>query len=1129
MVFGREEERARLEELLDCGRSSLSGLALEGAPGIGKTTLWRAAVAHARQRGFRVIATAPAEPDAALAFAGLGDLFDDLPADVWGALPEPQRQALEAALYVGSSTSGPGDPQALSRATLSVLRNLTADGPLVVAIDDEQWLDPSSARVVGFALCRLRDERVCVLLARRPESDGALWPQLARGFGAEGMVAMPLRPIGMESIHQLINQRLGIRTSPPMLREIYEVSGGNPLYALALAREVESGNGAVGARELALPKTLADTLARRLEGLDPGAADLLLIVAAASNPTLSLIQALASEFRLSALEDAQRDGVVEITGDRLRFSHPLLASTLYSRSPVARRREIHRLLANVVDDDEQRAHHLALGTEAPDRRTAVAIEQAAARAARRGAPEAAAQLLEHAARLTPADALKAKRSRTIAAAQHHRAAGDLGRARSLLSAVLAEVPEGPLRARALKQEGMLRSDNFEVAYRLLEEALANAADHDRIGAEIEVLLAQNCANRGEHAAALGHSRAAVQRAERAGDPHLLAHALAEHGVFAFFAGLGVQQEALARAIELAEDDEETPTYYWPSTSLGCQLFWSDQLDAGRPLLERSLRRAVQRGEEDGRQAILFHLAHLEWEAGHCDAAQRLTAETREASRQIDDAQTDSYVLWLDAFVAARRGGLDLARARAGEAIELAGRIGDHFVASFSRAILAAVELWSGRPEVAHEQLPPLRETYRATFMGALTLPFWSCDIEGLVAVHQLDEAEEVLKELFALAQRAENPNALAVAHRCRGLVLGARGHVPSAIDELDKALEEHGRRPLPLEVGRTLLEKGTLERRAKRKSAAKRTLEAALATLEPLEAAFWIARARDEQARIGLRKAVAADGLTPAQLRVAELVASGMTNSEVAGKLYMSLRTVESHLTKVYRELGIRSRAQLAAKLATAADDRHLNGEKPLTADQSERSARALATVLFTDIVGSTALAADLGDRQWRELLDRHDEIVRRELGRFGGVAIQFMGDGTLSTFDGPARAVDCACAVRNAVGKLGLEVRCGLHTGEIELRGKDIGGIGVHIAARVAAQAGPSEILVSQTVTDLVAGSGIRFEPRGARELKGVPGTWPLNAVLRASSRASPAPAPSRTDTEPVGVGRPPPARSSA
>jgi class 3 adenylate cyclase len=160
--------------------------------------------------------------------------------------------------------------------------------------------------------------------------------------------------------------------------------------------------------------------------------------------------------------------------------------------------------------------------------------------------------------------------------------------------------------------------------------------------------------------------------------------------------------------------------------------------------------------------------------------------------------------------------------------------------------------------------------------------------------------------------------------------------------------------------------------------------------------------------------------------------------------------------------------------------------------------------VLFTDIVGSTARAAELGDQQWRELLDRHDAIVRRELERFGGAAIQFMGDGTLSTFDRPAAAIDCACRLRITMGHLGVEVRCGVHTGEIELRGKHIGGIAVHIGARVAALAGPSEILVSQTVADLVAGSGVRFEARGAHELKGVPGSWPLYAVLSASSRAS-------------------------
>jgi predicted ATPase len=246
MVFGRDEERGRLEELLDRGRTSLCGLALEGAPGIGKTTLWRAAVADARRRGFRVLSTAPAEPDYALAFAGLGDLFEDLPADGWGALAEPQRRALEAALFVGSSTVGADHPQALPRATLSVLRNPSLGGPLVVAIDDEQWLDGASARVLGFALCRLREEPVCVLLTRRPESNGALWPQLARGYGEEGMADLRLQSIGVESIHRLVSERLGLRISPPTLRRIYEVSGGNPLYALALARALEPGAARLG-------------------------------------------------------------------------------------------------------------------------------------------------------------------------------------------------------------------------------------------------------------------------------------------------------------------------------------------------------------------------------------------------------------------------------------------------------------------------------------------------------------------------------------------------------------------------------------------------------------------------------------------------------------------------------------------------------------------------------------------------------------------------------------------------------------------------------------------------------------------------------------------------------------------
>jgi class 3 adenylate cyclase len=157
---------------------------------------------------------------------------------------------------------------------------------------------------------------------------------------------------------------------------------------------------------------------------------------------------------------------------------------------------------------------------------------------------------------------------------------------------------------------------------------------------------------------------------------------------------------------------------------------------------------------------------------------------------------------------------------------------------------------------------------------------------------------------------------------------------------------------------------------------------------------------------------------------------------------------------------------------------------------------RLLASVLFTDIVGSTDTAAALGDRRWRELLDRHDALTQEHVTRFRGRVVKTTGDGALATFDGPARAIRCACALRDAAGDAGVELRAGIHTGEVEQRGADIGGIAVHLAARVQALAEPREVLVSRTVADLVAGSGIAFGDRGEHELKGVPGRWRLLAV---------------------------------
>jgi DNA-binding CsgD family transcriptional regulator len=196
---------------------------------------------------------------------------------------------------------------------------------------------------------------------------------------------------------------------------------------------------------------------------------------------------------------------------------------------------------------------------------------------------------------------------------------------------------------------------------------------------------------------------------------------------------------------------------------------------------------------------------------------------------------------------------------------------------------------------------------------------WSLDVEALIALGKLDEADRVLAELHARAQVSGSAQVEAVALRSEGLLLAARGELVAAIQTMDAALAAHARSRRPFERGRTLLEKGSLQRRARRKAAAKETPEDALATLEPLHAAFWVSRARDELSRIGLRGSRAAEGLTPAQARVAQLVAGGLSNPQIARELHMSVRTVESHLTRVYREYGVSSRSQLAAGMATPA------------------------------------------------------------------------------------------------------------------------------------------------------------------------------------------------------------------
>jgi hypothetical protein len=228
-VLGREREWALIERSLAALPGGGVVIALEGSPGIGKTTLWQQAIGQARRLGFGVRATAPGEPDAGLAFAGLGDLLDCLPEQILRDLPAPQRRAVSLALVVDSETGSP-DQGALLRGALDALRSVVAATPLLIAIDDEQWLDAPTARVLGFALPRLRDAPIGVVMTRRPATDGALWAALAADGGGERLLRQTIEPLDLAALDALLANRIGHRLPRPLVRRIHVGSGGNPLY-----------------------------------------------------------------------------------------------------------------------------------------------------------------------------------------------------------------------------------------------------------------------------------------------------------------------------------------------------------------------------------------------------------------------------------------------------------------------------------------------------------------------------------------------------------------------------------------------------------------------------------------------------------------------------------------------------------------------------------------------------------------------------------------------------------------------------------------------------------------------------------------------------------------------------------
>ncbi len=471
-VVGRDRELQRIEAFLEWEEDGGRVLVIEGEPGIGKTTLWQAGVEAARDRSIRVLAASPAAAETGLSFSAIDDLLGEAADDVLPELPTPQRLALEVALLLTEAEHSTPDPRAVAVGLLSALRVLSRSEQVLVAVDDVQWLDTASAGVLGYAARRLHDEPIGLLLAQRA-GEGEPAP-LGLDRGASQHALLRVGPLTLGATHRLLRERLGVTLPRPALRRVHETAGGNPFYALEIARALPL-EGAAAGQPLLVPGSLGELVRGRVAALPPEAQQVLLAAAALSEPRLSVVEAALGRDPLPELGKASEAAVVAVEGDRVRFVHPLLASAAYELAGEDDRRAMHRRLAEAVGDTEERARHLALATDAPDEAVAAELEAAALGARARGAVAAAAELAEQASALTPAQD-ESQFRRALLTAQYRFQAGDADGARRLLEELTRTSPLGAPRARALTELArvVMFQGSRRQALALVREALVHA-------------------------------------------------------------------------------------------------------------------------------------------------------------------------------------------------------------------------------------------------------------------------------------------------------------------------------------------------------------------------------------------------------------------------------------------------------------------------------------------------------------------------------------------------------------------------------------------------------------------------------------------------------------------------------
>ncbi|MEX2546448.1 MAG: AAA family ATPase [Chloroflexota bacterium] len=898
-LVGREAERRRIDAFVAAVAERSRTLVIKGEAGIGKTTLWRHAVEQCREAGYTVLVTRPSQEEMPLALVGLVDLFEDVDETVAASVPD-------------------GHPLQRGRAVLEAVRRAATQAPTVIAIDDLQWLDSASARALRYAFRRLEAEPVGLLAAVRLQPDGADPLGLAETQVPGQHETLEPGPLSLGALRRVVDQVV-TAISRPTLRHVHAVSGGNPLYAIELAHGLARDERGFRLWDgLPLPDSLQAAIAERLKRA-PAELDPLLEAVAAVGPTpVRELRATLPDENVDALvATAEREALLVVENDlTVRFAHPLLGSAVYSRMRPLARRSLHADLAGRTGDPDVRARHLALSTEEADAQVAQLLEDAAGRASARGARDLAAEFARHSLRLTPPYDTDAARRRAAAEIGHLAAAGEVGRALELADRLVDALPVGPARVEALVRRAELQGEDFERVEALLVQAVEEAGEDELArGRVLDELGFLRGSLLGDVHGGLESAREALAIAVRHGDRSLemsAAIAVADlHGL----AGTP-RRDLTERAVAIEEEIGGQP-FLWgsPRVHLAKQLRQAGDLGGSRALYNAVYEEVIRSGDERSRPFALYDLACLECYAGNLEAAEELAREATEAARDTEDTHVGVWALFPSALIAAWRGRAEQARAATDQMLEWANRRGSRPTLARARALLGLLALSEGAADTAVREL---REATRLVeemgLLNSILLPARPDAIEAFAGAGDVESAAVLLERLEQQASAVANPLLDAVVERCRGIVLAARGDADAAISHLERARASFDRLGFRPDAARAALALGRALLRAGHRTRAADAFADSRRRFARIGAPLWEARAAEELDRAAPGRA--SGELTRTERRVAALVVQGLRNREIAPALFMSVATVEAHLTRIYRKLDIRSRSELARLVA---------------------------------------------------------------------------------------------------------------------------------------------------------------------------------------------------------------------